>query len=64
MSRLEISSLADYRMKTRTIDFKRLEAAFARMVEEKRIIQDHVAQGKDLSELSAKGIRFVMPVSL
>jgi len=51
-------------MKTRKIDIKKVEAAFAKMVAGKRMIQDHVAQGKNLSGLSAKGIHFVKPVSL
>lgn len=51
-------------MKTRKIDPEKIAAAFTKMVEEKRIIQDHVAQGKNLSELKSKGIHFVKPVSL
>lgn len=51
-------------MKPRKINSEKIAAAFAKMVEEKRMIQDHVAQGKDLSELKSKGIHFVKPVSL
>jgi hypothetical protein len=51
-------------MKPRKINSEKIAAAFAKMVEEKRMIQDHVAQGKHLSELKSKGIHFVKPVSL
>jgi hypothetical protein len=51
-------------MKPRTVKIKKVTAAFAKMVEEKHLLQAHVAQGKNLSELNAKGIHFVKPVSL
>jgi hypothetical protein len=51
-------------MKKNTKDTEKLTAAFERMVARKRMIQDHLAKGKDISELEKKGVRFVRPVSL
>lgn len=39
-----------------------LEEAIMRMVDEKKLINDHIRKGKPTKDLRKKGIRFVSPL--
>jgi hypothetical protein len=61
---LSLSNLAGLIMKPRKVDMEKLAAAMEKMAAQKRMINDHIAKGGNLSDLKAKGIHFVKPVSL
>lgn len=38
------------------------ESTFLKIMEQKKLIQQYIKEGKDLRELASKGVKFVRPI--